>query len=478
MILCRRFGVGALALALAGCATAPPAAQCKEGDRRCDSTGTMEITCVRDSTGQLRFGQPVACAGGRCQDGACTDTCGTCAAPPGPCFRSPGSCFGGQCRYDILENGATCDDADACTSEDTCVDGQCKGKAMSCTAAPGNVCKNANTLTVYATPGACSAGKCVYPSADVNCPSGCDSAGCKGDPCQGVTCDRPPNQQCYLSPGICSSGSCTYLVKTAQNCDDGNLCTKTDKCDDKGTCAGTAYTCNDGKTCTVDTCNGTGGCTYPPDPSSCLINNVCYAAKGSLAGNSCQYCDPKTPTVWTLATGTAFQTWNFDDGTLQGFTVAATTSPVKWQVDKQRSDSPSYSLYFGNVATHTYDDPNKVVTGQVTSPAVAIPSGAGKLCLVFRMFKNTEAGGFDKITVTLLPAAKDLFLSASEPLGATTPDPAKPGSFIFKSFAAEIPSGTTGSVQLRFAFDSVDAIANATEGVYIDTIQLLKNCTP
>ena len=325
-----------------------------------------------------------------------------------------------------------------------------------------------------------------YPSANVPCPSGCANAGCKGDPCQGVTCDRPPNKQCYIVPGICSSGTCTYLVKAAQSCDDGDPCTKTDKCDDKGTCAGTAYTCDDSRTCTVDTCDGKGGCAFTLDGVSCLItiNNAptCYAKGAAQTGNACETCNPKTSAAWTVSTGTAIQTWNFDDGTLQGFTVLPNpaTSVVKWQVDKQRADSPAYSLYFGNVATHTYDDPGKPVSGQATSPAFTLPTGAGKLCLGFRLYKNTETfGNFDYVKVTLLPLNKDIFNTSTEPLNGCTHDPITPQNFIFQSFAAEIPAAAAGTaVQFRFDFESVDSVANTSEGAYVDNIQVLKGCTP
>jgi len=52
----------------------------------------------------------------------------------------------------------------------------------------------------------------------------------------------------------------TPTCPAGTSCDDGNLCTRNDKCQSDGkTCTGTAYTCG---ACTY--CNGSGGCTTTP----------------------------------------------------------------------------------------------------------------------------------------------------------------------------------------------------------------------
>jgi len=70
----------------------------------------------------------------------------------------------------------------------------------------------------------------------------CDASGnCAGsNPCSGVTCDQPPNDQCYEASGSCSLGNCEYTKKTAgTSCDDSDECTSNDVCQSDGTCAGT-----------------------------------------------------------------------------------------------------------------------------------------------------------------------------------------------------------------------------------------------
>jgi hypothetical protein len=418
-------------------------------------------------------------AAGACKGDPCAGV--SCTTPPSPaaCYTSPGTCSDGKCSYTYAD-GKTCDDGNACTIGDKCTTGKCAGSPMVCNTPPKSTCKDASTLTVYAAPGTCTNGTCNYTTSTVTCSFGCDSAAgaCKGDPCATVTCNSPPNSQCYTTPGICSNGSCTYLPKTGSPCDDGNPCTKTDVCSAAGACAGTAYTCSDSLVCTKDTCNGVGGCSFPVDASSCLITigytPTCFQGGAFAPGNSCRTCDPqKSQSEWTSASGTVHVSWGFDDGTLQGFTVTPSpaTSPVKWQVDTKRADGAPNALYFGDVSKHTFDDPDKVVTGEVTSPSVALPS-AGKLCLEWRMFKDTEWGTvYDQLSLIAQPAGTLLWKSGNEYANANT-------SGAFKTFSVDITALAGNTVQFRFAFDSFDEIVNDLEGVYLDSIRVLKNCTP
>lgn len=71
---------------------------------------------------------------------------------------------------------------------------------------------------------------------------------------------------------FCSAGAESHPVKAnGTGCSDGNLCTQTDTCQ-SGTCtAGTALTCNDGDSCTTDSCNAQTGCVFT---GSCNTSNL------------------------------------------------------------------------------------------------------------------------------------------------------------------------------------------------------------
>ena len=88
--------------------------------------------------------------------------------------------------------------------------------------------------------------------------------------------------------------------KEGDPCDDGDACTHTDKCDATLTCKGTSYTCDDGRECTDDQCDGNGFCLFTVKTGKCFINGICVD-KGTIdPKNPCVECDPTvTATDWT-----------------------------------------------------------------------------------------------------------------------------------------------------------------------------------
>ncbi|MCA9523537.1 MAG: hypothetical protein KC609_21325 [Myxococcales bacterium] len=85
-----------------------------------------------------------------------------------------------------------------------------------------------------------------------------------------------------------------------QPCDDENACTHTDKCGADLKCAGTAYTCDDGRECTDDKCDGNGYCIFTVKKDKCFINGVCHEAGKVNPKNPCVECVPTTSnTEWT-----------------------------------------------------------------------------------------------------------------------------------------------------------------------------------
>lgn len=84
-------------------------------------------------------------------------------------------------------------------------------------------------------------------------------------------------------------------------CDDENLCTKNDVCQD-GVCQGTYYAneCADGLACTDDICDGNGGCSKALQPGHCVIDNTCYK-DGEKDAGGCAVCDStKDAHAWTV----------------------------------------------------------------------------------------------------------------------------------------------------------------------------------
>jgi hypothetical protein len=220
-----------------------------------------------------------------------------------------------------------------------------------------------------------------------------------------------------------------------------------------------------------------GGCLHNLKANTCLFKikgiSSCFKANENNPSNSCQYCNPsKSQSFWTTVNGTAIHEYNFDNGSLGGWTITPNpaTSAVKWQLDKKRSSSAPYSLYFGNVANHTYNDPGKTVSGDVISPEISLPTGKGKLCLEFQLFQWTEATGlFDQLTINALPSEELLWKSGVE---VNYADTAK----TFRTFSVDVSAFAGQTIQFKFNFNSGDAQLNSTEGVYLDNIKVLTGC--
>jgi cysteine-rich repeat protein len=265
-----------------------------------------------------------------------------CAQPGGPagqCQASVCDPATGQCGLVPADEGALCDDQDACTVGDVCSDGQCA-------AGPEALCADNNPCTVdvcnpkegcvYAPVAAacndgdvCTTGdQCVEGDCLGGDPLDCDDGNlCTDDSCNKATgCVHKPNKlpcddgnactagdacsggQC-LSVGMtpCDDGNlcttdgcdpvlgCTFKVNTAA-CDDGDPCTSGDKCS-MGACkGGVLLQCSDGNPCTLDSCDAALGCVFKAvDGLDCDDGNACTTgdkcSKGTCAGTVAKVCD-------------------------------------------------------------------------------------------------------------------------------------------------------------------------------------------
>ena len=131
-------------------------------------------------------------------------------------------------------SGASCDDGNACTDEDTCVAGSCVGESV--------VCDDNNPCTIDFC-----------------------------DPLMG--CD-------------------TSIPTSVTACDDGDVCTENDVCQAGNCVPGVPITCDDGNECTTDTCDAVEGCQFVANTNPCEDGNAC------TTGDTCDQgaCVPGGPT--------------------------------------------------------------------------------------------------------------------------------------------------------------------------------------
>lgn len=316
---------------LAGCQFEPVDATCSDSDVCTKNDSCVVGVCI---------GTKIECNDGvECTEDSCDKNTG--------------------CSVTKLNN-LPCDDKSACTINDLCDKGVCKGSSVNCSdtnlctqdacdkntgcfsvpASPGSKCTDGNACTVNDI---CQDSKCIsgsLKSCDDNsvCTSdSCDAAtgACLNLPVVGIFYCNDNNActyddtcklgsctgkilQCYdaldCTQDSCDKGTgCVFAVQDKAPCSDGNACTIGDTCF-KEKCEGKVKTCEDSNDCTIDTCDtAIGNCNftandgyYCSDSNACTTGDVCKGVKcvGVTIlcndGNSCtsDSCNQKTGCVF------------------------------------------------------------------------------------------------------------------------------------------------------------------------------------
>ena len=438
-----------------GPCTSPPAVTCEDSDLvRWVSPGTCaQGTCVYEA---LRTRCVIGCEAAACLGDPCEGV--TCASPPGACFSATGTCTSGLCSYAPL-TGTSCDDGDACTTDDRCESGVCAGTALRCESSPPARCLDSARLEVFQAVGVCSEGECTYTAAPVTCPGGCADDACLGDPCAGVTCASPPNG-CYEAEGICQNGLCSYAPDDGSPCDDGDACTTGDTCQ-AGTCSGTTIACTTpgfGPTCadantrrtpvTPGTCDG-GTCTYATQDTVCEFG----CESGACVGDPCAQvtCDtPPEPSCQGSLLQTAVPgsgvcsgglcTWSFNTTTCaNGCTGGACVAPTGLVISELLYDSTGFPDTDAFLEIH--GPPGTALTGV---SIVAINGNGGAIYATIPLAGHIGASG---LYVVAHPSAQPFIADVAD----------------LKTTAIDLQNGPD-SVQLRFGDQVLDALAYGNFG--------------
>ncbi len=210
-----------------------------------------------------------------CEDNVCAPLTGKCGAVAKSdniaCDDSNACTFSETCQSGICGSGSTvsCDDNNACTT-DFC------DTAFGCDHAPlatGGLCNDGNDCTEKDT---CKTGSCL--GSAVNCDD--------GNPCTADTCEK--------------KGGCAHTLDDTLTCTDGDPCTTPDHCKD-GVCLSTVLNCDDNNSCTIDACDGLGGCKNVvfggkdcDDGNACTVQDVCVNDKCVGKAKSCDDSNPCT----------------------------------------------------------------------------------------------------------------------------------------------------------------------------------------
>jgi hypothetical protein len=298
-------GAGAYNAAIRNFAGAAGSACMGEGTACTSSGGAM---------GLCRMGR--CCTGcwdgTRCRPGNLGTVCGArgvmCASCADGDLCSSDVCTAGVCSNPDAPSGTACDDGVFCTRTDTCnATGTCMGRGARCDDSEtctvdscdeamdrcnnvGMADSTACTAGMGGTPGLCRASRCCTGCwTGTVCEPGVEAAFCgvRGGMCRSCV----DTVSCSLD--VCTAGACSNPDSPSGSpCDDGMFCTPTDRCNATRTCIGTGVRCNDGASCTVDTCNeAMDACVFTPG-MGCIIGGVCVGEGTVNPSYPCQVCDP------------------------------------------------------------------------------------------------------------------------------------------------------------------------------------------
>ncbi len=278
-----------------------PIVVCDQPGVACEKTCTSDSQCVSGTRcfegrcGLLEDGKACTgngdCKSGFCVDGVCCNgACGgnnqnDCLA----CSREAGAAEDGKCGTRTM--GARCSDGNACTLEDACSGETCTGVPVVCTAK--SQCHEAGTCDP-------KTGRCTTPTRTNGSPCDDANKCTTGDSCTNGVCGGtvvacPAGGACAVSACDPATGMCATAPRAdGTPCDDSSLCTRADSCQ-KGQCVGsdpvvcTGDACHDPGTCNA----GTGTCSRPskPDGTVCEDGNRCTLEDRCTAGS----CVPGMP---------------------------------------------------------------------------------------------------------------------------------------------------------------------------------------
>jgi hypothetical protein len=362
-------------------------------------------------------------------------------------------------------NGGSCDDGNACTKDDYCQSGTCKGTyygtecsdQLDCT---DDVCDGKGGCSNKLKANVCLIGGKCYKSDES------DSTGC-------ATCAPQKNAIGWTAvPDVCKIGSLCY----ASGAKDTTGCGVCDPKLSASSWSASPYTCLVDGLCLQPGAKDVTGCgvcdpqqsglAYTPLANKCLINDVCYD-DGQKSASGCHVCDAASSTIWwTSVSGLSSTTTGFDSG-LGGYVADALVNGVGWQLSTARAHSGSGSLYYGHLQHKNYDTPGQGNTGTVTSSALVLPAGK-KAALSFWLYFDAEnSPNFDQLK--LLANGTALWTKSATTL--LTKDYRK-----WIGVELDLSALAGQSVSLSFSFDTVDGWANTAEGVYLDDITVSTGC--
>ncbi|MFH1531002.1 MAG: hypothetical protein ABIK09_09755 [Pseudomonadota bacterium] len=220
------------------------------------------------------------------------------------------------------------------------------------------------------------------------------------------------------------------------------------------------------------------------DDGDCVAADPCFV--GICVGSSCQFTGSGVQGCCggaTLQTGfdlpgdaALFSVMDLHPGTGVTWQVASLADPVTGAL---RATSAPASLYFGDPDVPCPGDLMKncptfdagaAVGAEATSQVLTIPGNAAEPFLSFQILLDVESNpATDVFEVLVIEGPAETVVWHKGAIGGST-------NKQFVPVKVDLSDWIGADVRIRFRFDSVDASANASEGIYIDDVSLSSDC--
>ncbi|MBM4388387.1 MAG: hypothetical protein FJ088_11650, partial [Deltaproteobacteria bacterium] len=155
-------------------------------------------------------------------------------------------------------------------------------------------------------------GKCVFKPIAGECDDGnlcTDNDHCENGECvPGSFKNCDDNNPCTDNKCDTGTGKC-FNPNNSNPCEDGNQCTEGDYCQNGGCKAGGPKNCDDNNICTNESCNQQQGCIYTPnnglacdDKNACTVEEKCSGGLCLGGKDFCwnKVCTPVPPQIFCL----------------------------------------------------------------------------------------------------------------------------------------------------------------------------------
>ncbi len=270
--------------------------------KTCDTTCPQGWSCTLVGTGS--DGQYVCMSTFSHLCLPCEDA-GTCSGDtPNACVKYPGgtSFCGGSCDLDTpCPSGYACQEV---TSVNGATSFQCVNTAGVCPCSNLAIASTLSTTCETTNMSGTCSGVRICEESGLSACSAVDASAevCNGidDDCDGLTDNGTCDDGNPCTEDSCAGADgCQHIALDGDECLDGDVCTVTDHCE-AGVCVGQPVNCDDGNDCTIDTCDGLGGCVHATasalcdDGDACTLGDTCKdsACVGSVTldcddGNAC-----------------------------------------------------------------------------------------------------------------------------------------------------------------------------------------------